>query len=543
MNKSLQAINEMGGAGSLVAARSRLRPTAARCTGAAGSKNNLVGMEDVLSPSKRRARATRLSLACGVAALACRHACVGPYTGLASAASEACVVWACAWLATGGLQGIAQGIVHYPKHRAEKKVLAEKRRREALWKEDAQQAKTRKNAAAEGGEGGEGGAGGEGGEGGEGAGLDTSTDERFEVDDPRMLEHLEREGYVVVKAALEDAGQIRTAERLLWEFLEENVPGMHRTDADTWTNRNFATVGDIVTGIVHGAGFGHSAYCWYCRRLPRVARAFAAVWGRSDGDLIVSFDGGNVFRPFHRPFSSGGATGGDHFPISKTSGGWWHIDQGRTKRGKQCVQGLVTLRAANRHTGGLCVVPRSHLQHDTVCSYAAVSDGDFVPMPPHDPLVAAGKLVVCEAGDLVLWDSRTVHCNSPALVDPVGFTGWRSSAGGVRPLSSAAAAAAGAAGAPPPGQQQAPPRLPTDQLIRAAVYVCMTPRALASKAVLRARREAFVAAVGSSHWPHAPRFAPTGGAMQAELKAMSEAELARAMNGRGADARQCALVG
>jgi hypothetical protein len=25
-----------------------------------------------------------------------------------------------------------------------------------------------------------------------------------------------------------------------------------------------------------------------------------------------------------------------------------------------------------------------------------------------------GKLVHCRAGDLVLWDSRTIHCNSPA---------------------------------------------------------------------------------------------------------------------------------
>lgn len=49
------------------------------------------------------------------------------------------------------------------------------------------------------------------------------------------------------------------------------------------------------------------------------------------------------------------------------------------------------------------------------------------------------KLVCCSAGDLVLWDSRTVHCNSPALE--------------------------------PDAQQQAVP-----DFIRAVAYVCMTPR-------------------------------------------------------------------
>jgi hypothetical protein len=29
---------------------------------------------------------------------------------------------------------------------------------------------------------------------------------------------------------------------------------------------------------------------------------------------------------------------------------------------------------------------------------------------------AIGKLVQCQSGDLVLWDSRLVHCNSPSIV-------------------------------------------------------------------------------------------------------------------------------
>ena len=40
---------------------------------------------------------------------------------------------------------------------------------------------------------------------------------------------------------------------------------------------------------------------------------------------------------------------------------------------------------------------------------------DFVMMPHDDPLLVEKKaiLVKAKAGDLLLWDSRTVHCNTP----------------------------------------------------------------------------------------------------------------------------------
>ena len=44
---------------------------------------------------------------------------------------------------------------------------------------------------------------------------------------------------------------------------------------------------------------------------------------------------------------------------------------------------------------------------------------DFVMIPSTHPILdrgqAIGKFVQCQSGDLVLWDSRLVHCNSPAF--------------------------------------------------------------------------------------------------------------------------------
>jgi hypothetical protein len=100
----------------------------------------------------------------------------------------------------------------------------------------------------------------------------------------------------------------------------------------------------------------------------------------------------------------------------------------------------------------------------------------WLPIPSGDPELAGPKrLVGCRAGDLVLWDSRTVHCSVPGSVTSAK-----------RP--SAAAASEAAAG---PGRG----------LARVAALVAMTPRAFATEEVLALRRAAVPLARTLSHWP------------------------------------------
>eukprot|EP00622_Pseudochattonella_farcimen_P003726 FR738958.1.p1 GENE.FR738958.1~~FR738958.1.p1 ORF type:complete len:146 (+),score=5.17 FR738958.1:41-439(+) len=97
---------------------------------------------------------------------------------------------------------------------------------------------------------------------------------------------------------------------------------------------------------------------------------------------------------------------------------------------------------------------------------------DYVSVPVGDPVLAAGGgLVEANAGDLILWDSRTVHCNTPALRDD-----------------------------------------PHDspELIRAAAHVCMTPARWAFASAISERVAAYEHSHGSSHWPH--DFRQTGAA-------------------------------
>ncbi|CAE7563550.1 unnamed protein product [Symbiodinium natans] len=287
---------------------------------------------------------------------------------------------------------------------------------------------------------------------------------RFDVDTQKHLlsEYLEEHGYAVVANVADDA-ELATARSLMWDFLEA-LPRtrVRRDDVRTWDDR-YDWLPNPANGILHGFGFGQSDFMWHLRLLPRVKAAFAAIWNTND--LLVSFDGGNIFRPWKYKRSW------------LTSGGWFHCDQNARfadSRGKVCIQGLVTLFDATADTGGLVVIPGSHHHHEDVCkrSILAKRNGDFVPVAIDDPILSQGAVLLrAQAGDLVLWDSRTVHCNTPALETsevPLGCD------------------------PPPEGWQP----------IRQVGYVCMTPRKLASDDVLQKRKEAFVNSGSTSHWPH-----------------------------------------
>jgi len=277
--------------------------------------------------------------------------------------------------------------------------------------------------------------------------LDTSPAPRFAVDDPAWLVHLDREGFAVVAAVANDE-ELSQAENLLWEFLEKHTPWRRRAN-ETWTDDGFESIGSVQNGLVNGAGMGHSDFLWHLRTLPKVRKAFEAIWNTTE--LIVSFDGANVFRPWHHGFR-------------KTVGGWWHVDQGKAKEGRHAVQGFVSLFPADGRTGGLTVVQRSHSRFAEVVEDQQNPNVDYCTVQPYSPVLQElpRRLVTCQAGDLVLWDSRTVHANAPAPEEPIASA---------------------------------------DKLLRAVGYVCMTPASFAPADVRKGRRTAYEYRVSTSHWP------------------------------------------
>ena len=71
--------------------------------------------------------------------------------------------------------------------------------------------------------------------------------------------------------------------------------------------------------------------------------------------------------------------------------------RGPSRSGRVCVQGLVTYTDATADTGGLCVIPGSHLDHDKLCERArsARAGSDFVSVDADDPILKCGGVFVC----------------------------------------------------------------------------------------------------------------------------------------------------
>lgn len=131
---------------------------------------------------------------------------------------------------------------------------------------------------------------------------------------------------------------------------------------------------------------------------------FARLWNTRQ--LLVSFDGCGTFRDWR------------YNSTWKTKDGWEHVDQNpKIKPSRCCIQGLVSLTDQNEQTGGLVVYPGTHFRFNELCDITADSR-DFVRVPLDHPIMeqgqTPGKLVHCRAGDLILWDSRLIHCNAPA---------------------------------------------------------------------------------------------------------------------------------
>lgn len=340
---------------------------------------------------------------------------------------------------------------------------------------------------------------------------------RFDFSNPLQakegLAYLETNGYVIV-ADVMTPEEIEKAKELFWEFIEgfskrmETIfPGfsaeceaINRNDPTTWDNH---WPGDSKNGIIGRYGAGQSPFAWFVRSRPKVINVFQQVW--QTDDLLTSFDAFNAFRPWQLD------------PSWKTSGGWYHVDQNpKTKPGRVCVQGLVSLYDTTEDVGGLTVIPGSNQLFKHLPKTQNIGGThDFVPiMENHDLLKTTGRVLLCKAGDLCLWDSRTVHCNSPAK-EKAGGCGDKGPQSDAKEDAQFQETLQGldwqdkhkAIKARQKKQKleyyrEKLKQQPKWSLLRLVCYVCMTPARFASSEVLALRKRAVKDTQTTSHWPH-----------------------------------------
>ncbi|CAF3629932.1 unnamed protein product [Rotaria socialis] len=235
----------------------------------------------------------------------------------------------------------------------------------------------------------------------------TTLTPRFSVTNNESLNdgivHLNEHGYAIFSDVMLQ-NEININKDLLWNFFE-NIPGYHiqRHDPTTWS-KNWP--GNGLFGIINDCGIGQSDFMWNVRSNRNIKRVYSQIW--TTNELLVSFDGCGVFRNWH------------YEPKWKTTTGWYHADQNPDlKPDRCCVQGFVSLTDQNETTGGLIVFPYTHLRFHELKNQAR-RPNDFVAVPSTHSILdrgkAVGKFIQCQSGDLVLWDSRLIHCNSCAFV-------------------------------------------------------------------------------------------------------------------------------
>ncbi|KXT02654.1 hypothetical protein AC578_1140 [Pseudocercospora eumusae] len=264
-------------------------------------------------------------------------------------------------------------------------------------------------------------------------------------------DQLFKDGYAVVKNAVPEEKCKEYVERMT-QWLEKFPLGFDRNDPKTWTPQHLPA--HMKGGMYHGYAVGHEKFVWDARLEPGVLAAFEKIWGTKE--LLASFDGINYTLPL--PESD-----------RKPSTPWPHVDQSPHLLGLQCIQGIINFAPNGPNDGGLVVLKGSQAlceQYFKCHSKDKKEKWGLVPDDWHgfDPEEVqwfkdrgAEEVKVCAApGDLIVWDSRTVHWNV----------------------------------------------LPQSDQTRSIVYACYTPAAFATPEELKQKGKIFHNRTRTTHWPH-----------------------------------------
>lgn len=264
-------------------------------------------------------------------------------------------------------------------------------------------------------------------------------------------DQLYEDGFVVVKNVLSEERAQSYIDRM-FQWLESFPYGFKFDDKSTWNTHHLPA--HMKGGMYHGYSVQHEKVMWDARCEPKVIEAFSKLWGTDK--LLVSFDGMNLTIP---------AT---DCPASEP---WPHVDQSPLRKGMQCVQGILNFARNRPHDGGLIVVKGSSKLNEQFFKSHDVhgrktwgpADWFGFEQKEVDWFLERGCEVVkvcAEPGDLILWDSRTVHWNV----------------------------------------------MPESQVTRAVMYICYTPASFASSEDLEKKSALFKQRIGTTHWPHANIF-------------------------------------
>lgn len=193
---------------------------------------------------------------------------------------------------------------------------------------------------------------------------------------------LQNNGYVIIPSVLTPK-EVSTIKDMFYEW-QKNVHDLERQHAIFGSH-----------GIFKYHQIGHQKHAWTIRTHPKVIDVFKALWGTSE--LVTSFDG-TCYYPADLS--------------KKRDPIWTHTDQAPNKSGLCCYQAFVALTSNIERT--LVVYDGSHLEHDAYFKERGIMSNTDWQQIDHEWLfenIDRKRTLKVNAGDLVIWDSRTFHQN------------------------------------------------------------------------------------------------------------------------------------
>jgi len=220
---------------------------------------------------------------------------------------------------------------------------------------------------------------------------------------------------------------IELANNYMANVFEDDMHNVLIAKETTWKNVS-KTMYAKHGGLLQYFGCGQSKFAWYAREAPPVRAIFEKLWNTKD--LVVSFDGINVTPP---PEVTG---------IGWQAAGkmWLHTDQSDKKTGLHSIQGLANFATVAEGDATLCVIKGSNQLHAAFfAKFGMKAKGDWQ-LITDDQLcwfldqqydTPEGKkhcevvAVKANAGDMIFWDSRTIHMGLGPSSGRVNKQTWR----------------------------------------------------------------------------------------------------------------------